>query len=90
MIIKSIAAAALDEIPCRTVDEHGPTVTSVPVLSARVDSLPSGLAALVATSDLHAIDIDSDRMLSEVAAAEIRGLADLGGLRFRRTRLQGP
>ncbi|KAF3883971.1 MULTISPECIES: metallophosphoesterase family protein [Nostocales] len=80
MQILSISDQVIHHIPFITHSPNGVGVVNkaLPVLLAHVDSLPDGLEAIVATSDLQGIDRENQRLLGHLVSEELDKLADLG------------
>ncbi|MGH8001072.1 MAG: metallophosphoesterase family protein [Brasilonema sp.] len=79
-IITSISERPIHQIPFITHSPNGiGTVHRVlPVLLAKVDSLPDGLEAIIATSDLQGVDPINHRLLGHLVCEELANLAKLG------------
>ncbi|GAB1544518.1 metallophosphoesterase [Scytonema sp. NUACC21] len=80
MRILSISDQFIHHIPFITHAPSGVGVVNriLPVLLAKVDSLPDGLEAIIATSDLQGIDQKNQRLLGYLVNEELEKLADLG------------
>ncbi|GAA6622399.1 metallophosphoesterase [Scytonema sp. NUACC26] len=80
MQILSISDQVIHHIPFITHSPNGVGVVNkaLPVLLAHVDSLPDGLEAIIATSDLQGIDRQNQRLLGHLVNEELDKLADLG------------
>ncbi|MEC4881491.1 MAG: metallophosphoesterase [Scytonema sp. PMC 1070.18] len=80
MRIISISEKFIHHIPFMTHAPNGTGAISkiLPVLLAKVDSLPDGLDAIIATSDLQGIDPKNQRLLGHLVSEELEKLAELG------------
>ncbi|WP_017317423.1 metallophosphoesterase family protein [Mastigocladopsis repens] len=78
--ITSISNRPIHQIPYLT---HSPNSAGIvnrvlPILLAKVDSLPEGLEAIIATSDLQGIDPKNHRLLGHRVSEELENLAESG------------
>ncbi len=80
MRINSISNHPIHQIPFITAASSGVGMVDkvLPILSAQVDSLPPGLEAIIATSDLQGIDPNNQRLLGHLVAEELEILAEQG------------
>ncbi|ARV59329.1 hypothetical protein BZZ01_12455 [Nostocales cyanobacterium HT-58-2] len=78
--ITSISERPIHQIPFIThsPDRVGIVHRVLPILLAKVDSLPEGLEAIIATSDLQGIDPVNHRLLGHLVSEELEHLAELG------------
>ncbi len=80
MDILEIAKSAIDPIPFICASDNGKTVhATLPILEAKVDSLPDGMDAIIATGDLQGVDIH-DRQLLGYRLAEVLARSSDRGL----------
>lgn len=80
MQINYISNHPIHQIPFITAASSGVGMVDkvLPILSAQVDSLPPGLEAIIATSDLQGIDPNNQRLLGHLVAEELEILAEQG------------
>jgi Icc-related predicted phosphoesterase len=80
MRITAISDHPIHQIPFITAasSNRGAIEMVLPILLAQVDSLPPGLEAIIATSDLQGIEPKTRRLLGHAVAEELETLADLG------------
>lgn len=80
MRITSISTQPIHQIPFITHAPSGVGMVNkvLPVLLAKVDSLPNELDAIIATSDLQGIDPKNQRLLGHLVTEELENLADSG------------
>jgi Icc protein len=80
MRLTSISTRPIHQIAFVTAASSGGGVVEkiLPVLLAEVDSLPEGLEAIIATSDLQGIDPKNQRLLGYLVAEELEILANVG------------
>lgn len=78
--ITSIAERPIHQIPFISYSPSGVGIVHrvLPVLLAKVDSLPDGLEAIIATSDLQGIDPTNHRLLGHLVSEELENLAESG------------
>lgn len=81
MRILAVSDTPIHVIPYRNARPGGTVTAELPILSAEVDRLPSGVDAILATSDLQGREaLPGIRLLGEVVAEECDRLAATGVL----------
>ncbi|MDJ0717900.1 MAG: metallophosphoesterase [Prochloraceae cyanobacterium] len=80
MRITSISEVPIEQIPfiCASSNNLGVAYSSLQVIIAQVDTLPEGIDAIIATSDLQGVDVKSGRLLGHRVAEVLEILADRG------------
>ncbi|MBD0265784.1 MAG: metallophosphoesterase [Tolypothrix sp. Co-bin9] len=80
MRINYISNYPIHQIPFITAASSGVGMVDkvLPILPAQVDSLPPGLEAIIATSDLQGRDPNNQRLLGHIVAEELEVLAEQG------------
>lgn len=79
MLIRSISRYPIHQISFVTAGNQPSIVQQIlPILLAKVDALPPGLEAIIATSDLQGIDPNSGRLLGHLVAEDLEKLAEIG------------
>jgi 3',5'-cyclic-AMP phosphodiesterase len=78
--ITAIADRPIHQIPYITYAPNGVGIVHrvLPVLLAKVNSLPNELDAIIATSDLQGIDPRNPRLLGHLVSEQLENLAELG------------
>ncbi len=79
MDIIGIAKSAIEPIPFICASSDGKTINSIlPILEAKVDSLPDGMDAIIATGDLQGIDVNKGQLLGYRVAEVLEKSSDRG------------